>query len=159
VGFVLFKVSGSEASNFNNFGQISFENGVIPAQQGVASVFSKPDQMYAYQVFALNGYLDAHEIIMGWLNAFVPLRLKYKDTVFLAYRGTDNWAGGGQTTQNAVLANNNLYISSPSPILEQSALGLTNQMLVTNAVKAQFAGTFSYKAEEIPADDPETQTR
>jgi hypothetical protein len=87
------------------------------------------------------------------------MKLNFKDTVILAYRATDNWAGGGQTVQNAVLAGNNLYAASVSPILDQSGLGLTNQMLVSNAVKAYFAGTFSYKAEELPSDDPATQTR
>lgn len=159
VGMVIFKVSGTEAANFTNYGQISFQNGVIPAEQGIASVFSKPDDMYAYQVFCLNGYLDSAKVLIGWLNSFVPMKLNFKDTVILAYRATDNWAGGGQTVQNAVLAGNNLYAASVSPILDQSGLGLTNQMLVSNAVKAYFAGTFSYKAEELPSDDPATQTR
>lgn len=159
VGMVLFKVSGTEAANFNNYGQISFQNGVIPAEQGVASVFTKPDDMYAYQVLCLNGYLDSAKIIIGWLNSFIPLRLKYKDTVILAYRATDNWAGAGQTAVNPVIANNNLYNVSATNILDQSGLGTYNQPLVSNAVKAMFAGTFSYKADELPGDDPLTQTR
>lgn len=158
VGMVLFKVSGTEAANFNNYGQISFQNGVIPAEQAVASIFTKPDQMYAYQVFCLNGYLDSAKVIVGWLNSFIPLRLKEKDTLILAYRATDNWAGGGQTAVNTVIASNNLYVQS-SNTLDQTALGTYNQPLVSNAVKAMFAGTFSYKAEEVPADDPFTQTR
>lgn len=159
VGFALFVVSQNDFGKYNEYGKINFENAPLPLDSGDASVLTKPKQMYAYKVFGLSGFEHHETILIGWLNSFIKLVMETGDVLILAYRATDNWTGGGMQLDQydaSALPSNVMHNTDG---LGHGSVLLEAPMLVPNAVKAWFAGTFSYKLEEVlPDEEPEDST-